>query len=221
MQKKDQTFSKFCEFKALVEKEMGKQVKALRSDNGGEYISNELKNLCSKEGIRRELIAPHNPQQNGITERNNRTIVGEAPAVLHGQGLPMHLWVEACNTMVYVKNCCPHRVLGMSTPEEYFNGKKPDVSHLNIFGSFFYVHVTKNARKKLEMTVEVGIFFGYTETPYNYHAYFPNIRMNVMQQDIKFNEGKYMRLSLERELDLHAKEEMLVPKDESLDVDQP
>ena len=61
MQKKDQTFSKFCEFKALVEKELGKQVKALQSDNGGEYISNEFKDLCSKEGIRRELIVPPNP----------------------------------------------------------------------------------------------------------------------------------------------------------------
>ena len=51
MQKKDQTFSKFCEFKALVEKYSGKQVKALRSDNDGEYISNEFKYLCSKEVI--------------------------------------------------------------------------------------------------------------------------------------------------------------------------
>jgi transposase InsO family protein len=76
MQKKDQTFSKCCEFKALVEKESGKQVKALRSDNGGEYISNEFKDLCSREVIRRELIAPHNPQQNGVTKRNNKTILG-------------------------------------------------------------------------------------------------------------------------------------------------
>ena len=61
MQKKIKTFSKFCEFKALVEKESGKQVKTLRSDNGGEYISNKFKDFCSKEGIRRELITPHNP----------------------------------------------------------------------------------------------------------------------------------------------------------------
>ena len=53
MQKKDQTFSKFCEFKALVEKESGKQVKALQSDNGGEYILKKFKYFCSKEGIRR------------------------------------------------------------------------------------------------------------------------------------------------------------------------
>ena len=78
MHKKDQTFSKFCEFKAFLEKESGKQVKALMSDNGGQYISNEFKNFCSKEGIRRELIVPHNPQQNGIAERNNRMIMGVA-----------------------------------------------------------------------------------------------------------------------------------------------
>ena len=83
MQKQDQTFSKFCEFRALVEKVSGKQVKALRSDNGGEYISNEFKDFCRKEGIRRELIFPHNPQKNGVTERKNRTIVGATREMLH------------------------------------------------------------------------------------------------------------------------------------------
>ena len=55
-------FSNFCEFKALVEKELGKQVKDLQSNNGGEYILGEFKDFYSKEGIQRELIAPHNPQ---------------------------------------------------------------------------------------------------------------------------------------------------------------
>ena len=100
-----------------MEKELGKQVKALRSHNGGEYISNEFKDFCSKEGIRRELITPHNPKQNGVTERKNRTILGVERAMLHDQGLPMHLWEKACNIVVYVQNRCPHRVLGMSTPE--------------------------------------------------------------------------------------------------------
>ena len=128
----------------MVEKELGKQVKALRRYNGGEYISSELKDFYS------EIIAPHDPQQNGVTEKKNRTIVGAARVMLHDQGLPMHLWAEACNTVVYVKNRCPHRVLGMSTPEEDFTGKKPDVSHFKIFGSSVYVHVTKNTRKKLD-----------------------------------------------------------------------
>jgi hypothetical protein len=106
--------------------------------------------------------------------------VGAARAMLHDQGLPMHLWAEACNTVVYMHNYCPHRVLGMSTPEEAFTGKKPDVSHLNFFGSFIFVHVNKDARKKLEPNVEVGIFVGYTKTHHNYHVYFPNSKMTVM-----------------------------------------
>ena len=87
MQKKDQTFSKFFEFKALVEKETGMK-KALRIDNGGEYMSNEFKNLCAKEGIRWDLTTPDNPQQKGVVEGKNISIVGSTWAMLHDQGLP-------------------------------------------------------------------------------------------------------------------------------------
>ena len=73
-----------------------------------------------------------------------------------------------------MQNHCPHKILGISTPEEEFSGKRPDISHLRIFGSPVYIHVTKDARKKLELTAEVGIFVGYTETPHNYRVYFPN-----------------------------------------------
>jgi hypothetical protein len=109
----------------------------------------------------------------------------------------------------------------MSTPEEAFTGKKPNVLHLNFFGSSGFVHVNKDARKKMEPTAEVGIFLGYTETPHNYRVYFPNSKMTVMRRDIKFDEGKAMWLSLEREIDLHVEEELLVTKNESQDVDQP
>ena len=74
----------------------------------------------------------------------------------------MHMWAEACNTTGHVLNHCSHRILGKSTPEEAFTGKKPDVSHFNIFGSYVYVHVTKDTRKKLESTTKIGIFVGYT-----------------------------------------------------------
>ena len=96
-----------------------------------------------------------------------------------------------------------------------------DISHLKIFGSPVYIHVTKDTRKKLEMTAEVGIFVGYTETPHNYHVYLSDSRKTVVRRDIKFHEEKAMKCSLERELHLHADEELLVPKDELQDVDQP
>jgi len=106
--KKDQTFTKFCEFKELMEKESSKKVKPLWSDNGGEYVSNESKNFCAMKGIEWELTTPHNPQQNGMAERKSRSIVGVARKMLHDQGLPLHLWAEPCNTIVYVHNCSPH-----------------------------------------------------------------------------------------------------------------
>jgi len=196
-------------------------VKALKSDNGGEYISGEFKDFCSVEGIRRELITPHNPQQNRVAERKNRMIVGAAWVMLHDQGLPLPLWAEECTTAVYVQNHCPHRILGMSTPEEAYFGKRPDISHLRIFGSNVYMHVMKDARKKLEPTVEVGISVGYTNMPHNYCVYFPDSRKTVVRRDIKFQEEKAMKCSLEMEPHLHADEELLVPKDELQDVDQP
>ena len=64
----------------------------------------------------------------------------------------------------------------MSTLEEAFTGKKPDISHLKIFGSSIYIHVKNDAKKKLEPTAEVGIFLGYTETPHNYRVYFKTVR---------------------------------------------
>ena len=107
----------------------------------------------------------------------------------------------------------PTRILGMSTPEEAFSGKRPDISHLRIFGSPVYIYVMKDARKKLEP--KVGIFVGYTDTPHNYHMYFLDSRKTVVRRDIKFHEEKAMKFSLEREPHLHVDEELLVPKDES------
>ena len=107
----------------------------------------------------------------------------------------------------------------MSTPKETFTSKKYDVSHFKIFGSFVYVHVTKDVRKKLEPTAEIEIFVGCTETPHNYRVYLSKIKIIVVRRDIKFDEEKSMWFSLKRELDLHAEEELLVPKDETQDVD--
>lgn len=89
MQKKDQTFSRFCEFKALEKKESGKKIRTLRSDNGGEYVSQQFTDFCAIEGIKWELTTPHNPQHNGVAERKNISIVGEARAMLHDQSLPL------------------------------------------------------------------------------------------------------------------------------------
>ena len=76
----------------MVEIESRKKIRALRSDNGVEYVSQEFKYFREAEGIKWELTAPHNPQQNGVAKTKNRTIVGAARVMLHDQGLPLHLW---------------------------------------------------------------------------------------------------------------------------------
>lgn len=91
MRKKDDTFPMFVELKALVEKETNKKMKALGSDNTGEYVSNEFTNLCAKQAIQRESTTPHNPQQNGMAERKNLSIVGVVRVMLLDKGLPLHL----------------------------------------------------------------------------------------------------------------------------------
>ena len=203
----------------MVEKESGKKVKDIQSDNGGEHVSNESKNFCAAEEIKQELMAPNNPQQNGVAKRKNRSTVRAERAMLHDQGLALHLWAEACNTMVYVQNGSPYQIVEMKKLEEAYSGKRPNVGHLRIFGSSVYFHVMKDAWKKLEPKTELGIFVGYIDTPHNYWVYMPTSRMIVVSRDIRFDEEKAMRVSLERELELHVDEEVLAPTVEKPQID--
>ena len=107
---------------------------------------------------------PYNPQQNGVAERKNRTIVEAAKAMLHNQNLHFSFWAEATNTAVYIQNRCPHSILENITPEEVFTGKKPNLSHLRIFGCPIYIHVPKERRSKLEPSRKKGIFLGIVKT---------------------------------------------------------
>ena len=111
----------------------------------------------------------------------------------------------------------------MKTLEEAYSGKRLDVGHFRNFGSSVYCHVTKDARKKVELTSELGIFVGYSDTPHNYQVCLLTNRMTVVLRDFKFDELKAMRFSLERELELQADEELLDPKVEEphIDVEKP
>ena len=102
MKNKYKVFSKFKAFKALIKNHIEKKINTIRSDNDGEFTSNEFKEACKESGIKREFSTPYNPQQNGVAERKNRTIMEATKSMLHDQDLPMHLWAEAARTAVYV-----------------------------------------------------------------------------------------------------------------------
>ena len=101
---KNEVFSKFKEFKALVENLSEKKIKTFISDNGEEFTSSDFNTFCKEVRIKRELSIPYNPQQNGVAERKNRTIIEAVKAMIHDQDLPMHLWAEAAGIVVYVQN---------------------------------------------------------------------------------------------------------------------
>jgi len=130
-------------------------------------------NFCKDVGIKRELTTPYNPQQNGVAKRKNRTIMEAVKTMIHDQDLPMCLWAEAAMAVVYVQNRLSHSALGFKTPEEMFTGKKPEVSHLKIFGCPVFIHIPKEKRNKLDPSGKKGIFVGYCEVSKAFRIYIP------------------------------------------------
>ena len=100
----------------------------------------------------------------------------------------MHLWVEAARTTVYVQNRTSHRVLEKKIPEEFFSGKRPEVSHLRIFGYPIYIHIPKEKRTKLDPSGKKGIFVGYSESSKAYIIYFPGYKKIDISRDVTFDE---------------------------------
>jgi len=86
-----EVLKKFQEFKVFVEAQIGKRIRVLRFDNGGEYTSHAFKRFCVEARIKREMAVPYTPQQNGVSERKNRAIVGAAKEMSHDQNLPKFL----------------------------------------------------------------------------------------------------------------------------------
>ena len=102
LKSKDEVFAHFQKWKAQVEKSTGREVKILRSDNGGEYTSKEFNSYLITEGIKHEQTTPHTPQQNGVAERLNRTLIEGVQTMLADSKLLHQFWAVALATMVYL-----------------------------------------------------------------------------------------------------------------------
>jgi hypothetical protein len=107
----------------------------------------------------------------------------------------MFLWAEACNTLVYLQNKSPYRILGDKTLEEAFTGVKPEIGHLKIFGCPIYIHMPVEKRTKLEPSSEKGIFVGYNETSKAYMIFIPVQQKTMVSRDVKFEENLASRKS--------------------------
>jgi hypothetical protein len=190
LKSKDEMLYKFCIFKARLELETGNKIRILRSDKGGEYLSNEFKSYCSENGIIRELIQAAMPQQNGMSERRNQTLMERAHNLASDCNLPISLWTEAAATAAYLINRNPTRANSGTTPEEKFSGKKPNIDHLNIFGCISYLHVPKDSRKKLDSKTQKCLFLRYDEESKVYRLYDHKRQKIVLSRDVIFDETK-------------------------------
>lgn len=163
LHEKSETFTAFKSFKTHVEKETGKSIKTLRTDRGGEYCSKEFEKFCDQQGIRRELTAAYSSQQNGVSERKNRTILNMVRSLLAMRNIPKNFWPEAVNWSIHVLNRSPTFSVQNMTPEEAWNGRKPVVDHFRIFGCIAYARIPDEKRKKLDAKGEKCVFLGASE----------------------------------------------------------
>ena len=191
MQSKAETFDRFVDFHRLVERSASSVLLTLRSDNGGEYISHKFRDYLRAHGISHQFTAPYTPEQNGVAERINLTLVESIRAMLHHSGLPHSLWAEAAMTFCYVKNRSPHRALDGNIPDTLFFGRKPLVSHLRVFGCTAYTHVPKERRTKLDDTAKPFIFTGYDVDAKAYRVYDPATQRISISRDVRFIEDQF------------------------------
>ena len=159
-------------------------VKALRSDNGGEFINKEFKNTLRENKTKHETCAPYSPHQNGVAERNWRTIFDMARCLLTEANLPKNMWVYAVQTAVYIRNrCFNHRT--KQTPYSIVMGKKPDLGNMHTFGSVCYAYQHTH-KTKLDPRTKRGIFVGYAKMNPAYLVYYPDMNCVREYRCVKF-----------------------------------
>ncbi|XP_046977607.1 uncharacterized protein LOC124543428 [Vanessa cardui] len=146
--------------------------------------------FCTEaSGIKHQTSTPYTPEQNGVAERMNRTLVERAKCMLFEAKLQKSFWAEAVATAAYIINRSPSRVLAETTPYEKWTGKKPNISHLKIFGSKAMVHVPKQNRRKWDTKSRELIFVGYCENSKGYRLYGKDTRNIVISRDVIFIEN--------------------------------
>ena len=203
---KSDALAAFKSFKAYAENKTGKRIKCLRDDKGGEYMSNEFNSFLDAHGIERQHTCRNRPQQNGVAERANRLFAERIVALLNESGLSKKFWVECLAALVHVLNVCPTSALAGKTPYEVWNGRKPDISHLRVWGCLAYVHVQKDKRSKLGSHMEKCIFIGYPHGYKGWKFYNPETGKVVISERADFDERYTYNgqlLSPKRDTEIH------------------
>ncbi|GJY96986.1 putative ribonuclease H-like domain-containing protein [Tanacetum coccineum] len=178
LEHKDETYPILKDFINLVENQLNKKVKAIRCDNGTEFKNAHIIELCGSKGIKRDYSNARTPQQNGVAERKNRTLIEAARTMLADSKLPTMFWTEAVRTACYVLN----RVLVTSphnkTPYALLTGNIPSISHFKPFRCHVTILNTSDHLGKFDGKADEGYIVGYSTSNKAYRVYnMPNKRV--------------------------------------------
>ncbi|KAM1525528.1 hypothetical protein ACFX10_009984 [Malus domestica] len=186
---KSESFEMFKEFKNEVEKQTGKQIKTLRSDRGGEYLSNEFLDYLKKCGIVSQWTPPGTPQHNGVSERRNRTLMNMVRSMMSSANLPVSFWGYALYTAAYLLNRVPSKSVSQ-TPYEIWHGKSTNLNHIRIWGCPAYVK--RLEADKLEARSIKCYFVGYSKQTLGYEFYNPNDKKVFVARTAMFLEDEFV-----------------------------
>jgi hypothetical protein len=188
LKNKDEALASFKKIKLQAKLEHGRKLKALRTDRGGEFNSNLFTVFCNETGIKHYTTTPYSPQQNGVVERRNQTVVEMARCLLKSKGMPSRFWGEVVVTAIFILNRAPTKSLQNMTPFEPWHGKKPRVEHMKTFGCIVHVKKVGPGITKLSDRSTKMVFLGYESGTKGYRVFDPvNNRLHV-SQDVVFEE---------------------------------
>ncbi|GKA03028.1 putative ribonuclease H-like domain-containing protein [Tanacetum coccineum] len=165
------------------------RVKVIRCDNGTEFKNKEMNQFCERKGIKREFSVARTPQQNGVAERKNRTLIEAARTMLADSKLPTTFWAEAVNTACYVQNRVlvtkPHN----KTPYELFLGRKPALGFMRPFGCPVTILNTIDHLGKFDGKADEGFFVGYSINSKAFRVF--NSRTRIVEENlhVQFSEN--------------------------------
>jgi hypothetical protein len=186
---KDAAVTAIKNIQAAAERKSGKKLLMLRTDRGGEFTAADFGNYCAQLGVRRQFTAPYMPQQNGVVERQNQTVVGAARSMMKAKSLPGVFWGEAVSTAVYLLNRSSCKAIGGRTPYQLWNGHTPSVQHLRTFSCIAHTKVNSPHQKKLDDRSCRMVFVGYESGSMAYRVYDPPTRRVHISRDVVFDEA--------------------------------
>lgn len=187
---KDKAFQTFKNFRMKVAVETSEMIKVFRTGRGGEFHSKNFTMYCNETSLERHYTLSYSPLQNGIVERRNRTVLEMVRSNLKAMSIPAVLWGEAVNHAVYVLNRVCTKALKESTLYKMWTGRKPNVSHLRVFGCLAHMMIAKNHLKKLDERSKRVVHLGIEKGSKSYELLDPDTGKVYVSRNVVFEEDK-------------------------------